>query len=531
MKRQFIATIVSWLIFSIFACAQTHVRFDNPETWTTSELGRYVGQTIIFDQPVYICNNYTNLIASLHRTMSPTNQAIPLSDEYASIIRINQTGEFSISGLSGYHRMGEVIYGMKAKVNTIGSVTYLSSDKIVGTREDLKTPPSVDMVREADTLVKHDLLVCAANLEYYLAEQFDPSSGMGPRNAAEHEKQKTKVLSALALIKADIYGFVEVQQGQTAIAELAQELTTRTGRHYTYINDGGSANGTYTKSGYVYCTDVVRTHGEMKSNNTAVVNRKKMQCFEIKSTGERFIFSLNHFKAKSGSGTGLDANQNDGQGIFNQTRINEANSVLSSYATNKNYYGDEDILIMGDLNAYGKEDPIMTLINGGMVDLHRYFHADSSYSYTFHGQAGYLDHALCNSSMLTQVTGMAAFHVNSDEHDNYTYDKSSDLTMFRYSDHDPVLVGLRLGANLKTKDTEEQELTIQNVSIEFEAQRPVINMADGGHYVICSASGHSVCNGRIEGDHFIVETALPQGLYIINVYAHGSVARQKYFVY
>ena len=64
------------------------------------------------------------------------------------------------------------------------------------------------------------------------------------------------------------------------------------------------------------------------------------------------------------------------------------------------------------------------------------------------GRAGYIDHALCNSTLYKQITGMAAYHINSDESDNYTYDKSDDRTMFRCSDHDPVLVGLKLDSTL-----------------------------------------------------------------------------------
>lgn len=84
----------------------------------------------------------------------------------------------------------------------------------------------------------------------------------------------------------------------------------------------------------------------------------------------------------------------------------------------------------------------------GLIDLHRAFHADSSYSYMFSGLASYIDHAITNETMYRQVTGMAGYHINSDEDDRYNYQKSSDLSMFRCSDHDPVLVGLKLDSTL-----------------------------------------------------------------------------------
>jgi hypothetical protein len=76
-----------------------------------------------------------------------------------------------------------------------------------------------------------------------------------------------------------------------------------------------------------------------------------------------------------------------------------------------------------------------------------------AYSYVFDGQFGYLDHALANPSMLSQVTGVADWHINSDEPDVLDYDTSFkpaaqdalyEPNAYRTSDHDPVVVGLNL---------------------------------------------------------------------------------------
>ncbi len=498
--------------------AQTHVTFPHPDTWTAAELAPYVGQIITFDQPVYVCNNYySSLTVSLHRIMSPTNQVLPGSTAYTNLLTLNSNAGVALSGLSDYHRMGEVFTGLTVKVNSTGSLTYISHTALVGTRDDLQAVPSVDM---RDT---HNLLVCALNCEYYLVENL--GTGYGPDNAAQSTRQHTKIMDALARIRADVYGFMEVEQGQSALRKLAESLSASTGRTYTWVNDGGSPSGSYVKTGYVYCTDVVRTYGELQNNNTGVSNRKKLQAFEMLSTGERFIFSINHFKAKSGSALGADADQGDGQGSYNHSRTIEAQSVLSAYHGNINYFGDEDILIMGDLNAYAKEDPIRTLTDGGMTDLHRFFHADSSYSYTFHGQAGYLDHALCNATLLPQVTGMAAYHINSDESDSYTYDKSSDLTMFRCSDHDPVLVGLKLGATII--DNSIPDASAANASITVTGGAPVIRYADGGYFIIHTLTGLLVAQGDISGAEYTVPHTLTSGLYIVNIYVENTSVRRK----
>ena len=499
-------------------CAQTRVTFPNPQTWTAAELAPYIGQTITFDQPVYICNNYySNPSVSLHRIMSPTNQELPASTAYYNLLTLNAHSHVTLSGLADYHRMGEVFTGLTVYVNSTSSLTYVSHTSLYGTREDLKKVPSVDML---DT---HNLLVCALNCEYYLVENL--GTGYGPDNATQSARQHAKIMDALARIRADIYGFMEVEQGQSALRKLAESLTAATGRHYTWINDGGSPSGSYTKSGYVYCSDVVRPHGSLKNNNTGVANRKKLQAFDLISSGERFIFSINHFKAKSGSGTGADADQGDGQGIYNHSRVIEAESVISYYNSNRSYYGDEDILIMGDLNAYAKEDPIRVLTDAGMTDLHRYFHADSSYSYTFRGEAGYLDHALCNATLRSQVTGMAAWHINSDESDSFTYDKSSDQTMFRCSDHDPVLVGLKLGDSVI--DDRIPDASAADMTITVEHGTPLIRSALGGYYIVHTLSGFLVTYGTIPASEFTLPVSLAPGFYIFTVYVENTVLHAK----
>ena len=263
----------------------------------------------------------------------------------------------------------------------------------------------------------------------------------------------------------------------------------------------------------------------MRENNTGVSERKKTQAFQEIATGEKFLFSVNHFKAKSGNGYGDNANQGDGQGTYNGDRVREAQSLLSNYISDRNYYGDDNILIMGDLNAYAMEDPITVLREGGMIDLHRAFHADSSYSYVYHGQAGYLDHALCDSTLFPSVTGMVAYHINSDESDSYTYDKSSDQTMFRCSDHDPVLVGLRLDT---TYTIIPPQPTV-DVTVCYQGIIPYIQNAEGGYYMVYRLDGLKIAQSPIASNQEPI-TGLAQGLYIINIYGRGKCLQTKILI-
>lgn len=497
------------------------ITIDDPENWKYTELNKYKGLTIEFATPFYVCNNYNgSYTISPRRIYQPTNQVLPGSAEYSSVLSLNSQGTVTLTGVSGYHRLGERLHNLKVKVNSATSLSLVSCDWKGNTRAEIEKgydSVAVNMRGEAS------VIVCCMNLEYYLVENL--GTGYGPDNASAHQKQRTKVSKALATINADLYGFVEIEQGQSALKELAADLTKNTGRNFTYINDGGSASGSYTKSGFVYCSDVLEPHGSLKENNTGVKNRKKTQAFVEKATGEKFLFSVNHFKAKSGSGSGDNADKGDGQGTYNGDRVREAISVLENYAKDCIFYNDSDILIMGDLNAYAKEDPITKLREGGMTDLHRAFHADSSYSYTYRGQLGYLDHALCNKTLYPQVTGMVAYHINSDESDSYTYDKSSDETMFRSSDHDPIIVGLKLDKTLSSNG----DISTNSYEVFFGGETPYIKNAQGGYYAIYRVDGNMIKSANITTQLETIE-GLEQGLYILNIYGNGKCWKSKLLV-
>jgi hypothetical protein len=131
-------------------------------------------------------------------------------------------------------------------------------------------------------------------------------------------------------------------------------------------------------------------------------------------------------------------------------------------ATDPTGSGDPDMLIIGDLNSYAREDPIVALQNAGYTDMVAAFGAPNAYGYVFDGQLGYLDHALSNASLEPQVAGVAEWHINADEiplfdynddertADEATFEEESDVlplyepNEFRTSDHDPIIVGLNL---------------------------------------------------------------------------------------
>jgi predicted extracellular nuclease len=168
---------------------------------------------------------------------------------------------------------------------------------------------------------------------------------------------------------------------------------------------------------------------------------------------------VNHFKSKGSDCNDIgDADTGDGQGNCNITRTRAAQALVNWLANHPTGINDNDYLIIGDLNAYAKEDPITTITAAGYTDLIHLFNSADAYSYVFDGQTGYLDHGLASDSLLTQVLHASDWHINADEPVSLDYNtefKSAAQIIhfyaadaYRSSDHDPLVISLKLVIDL-----------------------------------------------------------------------------------
>jgi Ca2+-binding RTX toxin-like protein len=246
---------------------------------------------------------------------------------------------------------------------------------------------------------------------------------------------------------------MEIQNnGTAAVQNLVNALNAAYGSNvYAAISSLNGSTGTDAiRVAMIYKPAAVTPVGQAISDNDAIHNRPPLaQTFQA-GNGEKFSVLVNHFKSKSCSGAGgSDADQHDGQACYNARRVQQASALLGFIETIKTQSADNDLLVIGDLNAYGMEDPITTLTGNGLSNLIGRHIADP-YSYTFDGESGYLDHALASASLTDQVSGVGEWHINTDEPSVIDYNtefKPQDLyaaTPYRASDHDPVIVGLQL---------------------------------------------------------------------------------------
>ncbi len=296
----------------------------------------------------------------------------------------------------------------------------------------------------------------------------------GAENQPEYDRQLAKTVAAIVGTQADVIGVIEIENDgygpDSALAALTDALNaaTATGT-YAYVDVDTNVGQEYAlggdaiKVGFLYKPGVVSLVGQTAVLNSEAFinggddeprNRAALaQAFQHVDGGV-FVASVNHLKSK---GSACDAPDGfDGQGNCNQVRLNAALLLGEWLASDPTGVGDMDALIVGDLNSYAKEDPIIALEDLGFTNLIEAFLGPDAYSYVFDGQWGYLDHALASPSLVSQVANVAEWHINADEPSvldyNTNFKSATQINSlyapdeFRISDHDPVLVDLALEA-------------------------------------------------------------------------------------
>ncbi len=298
----------------------------------------------------------------------------------------------------------------------------------------------------------------------------------GADNLAEFNRQRAKIVEAMAALDADALGLMEIQNnGNVAAQNLVDALNARVGSS-TYAVTALPAQSTGTDAirvAIIYKPARLAPVGAPVSDPDPINNRPTLaQTFVAK--GERFTLVVNHLKSKGSCPAPTDADaagnldSGDGQGCWNAQRLAQAQRLRTFVASLQALSGSSSALLIGDFNAYAQEDPIYNLTSSGYVDQVGRFNP-FGYSYVFDGAAGRLDHAITTGALSTKVTGVAHWHINADETSLADYNLEFKApatncgglcppdpyraTPYRSSDHDPVVVGLTLLAVATDKES------------------------------------------------------------------------------
>ena len=193
----------------------------------------------------------------------------------------------------------------------------------------------------------------------------------GAATAAQFAIQKSKIVAAINGLGADVVALEEMQNN----VEFGETVDTALADLVAGLNDAAGA-GTWA---YVPTPDALATPGATDVITTAIIYKPALadpvgdsfadtddvwdiarkpvaQTFDI--GGRTVTVIANHLKSKSPPDGG-GAEPADGQGFFNAERVAEANRLVQ-------WIGDisadedkgDDVILLGDFNSYGQEDPI-----------------------------------------------------------------------------------------------------------------------------------------------------------------------------
>ncbi len=296
----------------------------------------------------------------------------------------------------------------------------------------------------------------------------------GAADAANLERQQTKIVAAIDALDADVVALMEIENSEPfgkdrdqALSDLVDALNAAAGaEEWAFVPSPATVptDEDVIRLAYIYQVAEAEPVGDsmILLDDPAFSNAREPLAQVFQPAGgitegddaasDDVLVVANHLKSKGGSDS-APADQKDtgdGQGAYNKARVGQATALVAFAEDVAADAGTDKVLLAGDFNSYEQEDPLQVLKDAGYTDLGA---STGEHTYLFDGYVGSLDHVFASSAAADAVTGTDVWNINSvepiaNEYSRYNYNASIlyDPTPFRSSDHDPVLVGLQLGA-------------------------------------------------------------------------------------
>jgi 5'-nucleotidase len=428
---------------------------------------------------VYNTNRYGEVVlaAGDHAAVIPTDLARPGTPEAQQVAAANKlarlllddgkTTNLSTGGLMPPYlsptsplRVGDQVEAFGPTVLSYGfnewrlqPTTPVSADTPPVGRTTFK---STNPRTSAPENVGGDLRLASFNvLNYFVHFGGD---ARGADDEAGLVKQEAKIVSAINGLGADVVSLAEIENSvrfdaadpQQALKRLVAALNTAAGAGtWDYVRSPAqlpaATQQDFITTAIIFKPAKVTLKGESRALNDESVwfNAREPIAQSFTSGAATFTVVANHLKSKStsASAVGDNADIGDGQGAFNGDRVRQAGSLATFVDQLKADSGSDDVLLLGDFNAYTHEDPMQVLYDKQYVDLNTTGEA----SYVFGGESGSLDHVIASPSLASRVTGTDVWQINANESFAFEYDGNPAFyapNPYRASDHNPIVVGL-----------------------------------------------------------------------------------------
>lgn len=293
----------------------------------------------------------------------------------------------------------------------------------------------------------------------------------GAWDVGDLQRQQDKEVAAINALGADVVGLMEVENSakfghprDETLAHLVAALNAKAGAGtWAFVPSSAELSpvalqdfittAMIYKPATVMRVDRSRALGTQSEEGQAFANAREpiAQVFKKRyGKGDKFLFVVNHFKSKGSAGPFPgDEDSGDGQGASVTSRVLQAQALRDWVPPILAEMDTKAVVMAGDYNSYTQEDPLRVLYRAGYTDVGSRFDP-GTYSYSFGGTSGSLDHILVNDAALAMSTGADHWNINSGESVAMEYSRynvhSTDFYLpgpYRSSDHDPVVLGLR----------------------------------------------------------------------------------------
>lgn len=459
---------------------------------------RYQGMLVKIPQTLTVSENYDygrygQLSLSLGRLYIPTNLYPAKSNEAVALAKQNLLSKIILD--DGYNNQNRTPWlpqtfnaantlrtGYQLK-NVEGILEYRFNAWRIQPIQNKALPEVVkdSNLRNSTVLAKEtkQVRVAAFNvLNYDNSPLIGVKPDRGANTETEFNRQHAKIVSAIKTIDADVYGLMEIANNGYGEKSAVNYLTKALGADWKYVIPPNMDKlGTDVIAvAIIYNSKRVKPVGNpVVYDDLTQKNRVTMaQSFQAVTGGKTFTVVPNHLKSKGScpdDKTSPEANQGDGQGCWNPTRVTAVQKLIQWIATNPTKAEKPNYLLVGDMNSYAKEDPILAFEKANykiLLNDEKVGQGKSAYSYVFgvasdatgNGGAGNLDHAIADANLYPMVKRTFAWHINADEPTALDYNEEYKTEeqiasfyapdAFRSSDHDPVIVDLDLNESSGT---------------------------------------------------------------------------------
>jgi predicted extracellular nuclease len=268
----------------------------------------------------------------------------------------------------------------------------------------------------------------------------------GAQSMDEFLSQSDRIRAAVTRIQPDLLAVQELENdgfGPASAAQSLLALLNETGdEDWVFVDSrAGRIGGDVITVGLFYRQQKLEAVGPPHTLDSPEFRRLSRQplaqLFRDRQSDVEFLTVANHLKSKgSCPDSGVNADQGDGQGCWNPARVSAVVAELEWLDILAEELGTENILVLGDMNAWRMEDPIRQFNDSSYIDLVSQIAGLPQHSFLYWGQTGTLDYAFASPAMARYVQAAKIWHINADRARNMDHPQP----WLRASDHDPVII-------------------------------------------------------------------------------------------